>query len=206
MGDKTPKKTKGNKQYPQSCEKKGRLRTAIGSVLSPKKNVHLNKAEQKTTDKGETTPGKVEAAESTQPPSGQVLSEPVSSARGSLEEKYQLRQSIAGTVGGPTGLLAALDAMVYDTDKKNPVGFRSHAEGYLWRLEQLQTHLKRYREITTEELESAPLYNELLHEGDALRKLLQAPELTDDDLDRWRERMLQHIDLYVDEEEDDHEP
>ena len=177
----------------------------------PKRENHgsSRKKAEPPKQKAERTKSKGKAAKevgSIQLPSDQILPEQASGVRESLEEKYQLRQSIAGTVGGPTGLLAALDAMVYDTDEKNPVGFRSHAEGYLWRLEQLQAHLKRYREITTEELESAPLYNELLHEGDALRKLLQAPELTDDDLDRWRERMLQHIDLYVDEEEDDHEP
>lgn len=123
------------------------------------------------------------------------------------EEKLQLEQSIAGVVGGPTGLLAALDVMVYDTKEKNSVGFRCHAEGYFWRLDQLQTHLKRYQEVAAlEELESASLYRELLAEGDNLRKTLEEPgELTDEDLDSWRENMLRHIHLYNDEEEGDHE-
>lgn len=177
----------------------------------PRKEHHWSRKKKAETSTQKTEGAKskgrtAEEAGSTQLPLDQILPEQVSSVRGSLEEKYQLKQSIAGVVGGPTGLLAALDVMVYNTDKKNPVGFRSHAEGYLWRLEQLQAHLNRYREITTEELESAPLYNELLKEGDVLRKLLEVPDLTDDDLDGWRERMLQHIDLYIDEEEDDHEP
>ena len=177
----------------------------------PKRENHWSSKKKAETSKQKTEGAKrkgktAKEAGSTQPPSGQVLSEQVSSVRGSLEEKYQLEQSIAGVVGGPTGLLATLDVMVCDTEEKNPVRFRSHAEGYLLRLEQLQAHLKRYREITVDELEAAPLYHELLNEGADLRKLLKATELTDDDLDGWRERMLQHIDLYVDEKEDDHEP
>lgn len=118
------------------------------------------------------------------------------------EEKLQLEQAIAGVVGSPTGLLAALDVMVYDTKEKNLVGFRCHAEGYFWRLNQLQLHLKRYQEVAPEEeLDSAPLYRELLAEGDSLKKTLEASEdLTDKDLDSWRENMLRHIHLYDDEE------
>lgn len=190
--------------------KPGFLRSCARGVGSDRNPDRSDRAGQETKSTRKVnrkpSPERAKRTEGIPPQSEQAQPEQVSSARGSLEEKYQLRQSIVGTVGGPTGLLAALDAMVYDTDKKNSVGFRSHAEGYLWRLGQLQAHLNRYREITTEELKSAPLYNELLNEGDTLRKLLQMSELTDDDLDRWRQHMLQHIDLYVDEEEDGHEP
>lgn len=164
------------------------------------------KKHKENKKKEKAPPGETKKTESIPPTLDEPPPEQASGVRGSLEEKHQLEQSIAGVVGGPTGLLAALDVMVYDTKEKNPVGFRSHAKGYFWRLEQLQSHLKQYQEIAPEELESMPLYRELLVEGDTLREMLEASDgLTDDDLDKWREKMLQHIHLYVDEEEADYE-
>lgn len=143
------------------------------------------------------------AAEAAPPPD---LTSPEKAMPGLLEEKLQLEQAIAGVVGGPTGLLMALDVMVYDTEERNPVGFRCHAEGYFWRLEQLQTYLERYQEIAQEEIESMPLYRSLLAEGTRLKEIFAAPEeLTNERLDQWREDMLRHIDLYGKKEEDDHE-
>jgi len=142
---------------------------------------------------------------SAQPPAGGQPPEGDSGTQRHLAQRMRLEQAIAGVVGGPTGLLATLDMLVYDSRRKNPVGFQCHADGYLWRLDQLKAPLAQYEQLVEKDA-APPLYRQLLEEGERLRGMLAAPdELTDEALDTWREDMLAHIHLYREKQEGGHE-
>lgn len=106
--------------------------------------------------------------------------------------KLQLDQQTAGIVGGKTGLMMLLDAMLNEKDQN---AFSFYADAYIQQMKRLNSLLKRYEEIRVSGRDIQK-YRDLLEIGSLLQKLSSSKEQTEEETALFRKKAEEWFDHY----------